>query len=213
VTNATNYTWTVPTGWVITAGAGTNTITVTSGAAGQNGDITVTSGNSCGTSSATTLAVVVNANPQVNAGADTVVCSYNFPIDITATGNATSYSWSNGSVNAVTNITAAGTYTVTGTLSGCTATDNIVVTSDPCAGIDETDVNFITVYPNPTNENLTLATSAVEGMAYSIYTIDGKFMASGEVLNGSTTINVMGFAPGKYFVHTAAKVLSFEVMH
>jgi hypothetical protein len=203
----------VPAGWAITAGAGTNTIIVTSGTAGQNGNITVTSGNVCGTSSATTFAVSVNASPQVNAGADTVVCSYNFPIEITATGNATSYSWSNGSVNAVTNITAAGTYTVTGTLNGCTATDNIVLTSDPCAGIDETDVNFITLYPNPTNENLTITINAVDAMAYSIYTIDGKFMASGEILNGSTTINVLGFAPGKYIVHTPSNVLSFEVMH
>jgi hypothetical protein len=213
VTDATTYTWTVPTGWTITAGAGTNTITVTSGAAGQNGDITVTAGNICGTSSAATIAVIVNALPQVSAGADTVVCTYNFPIDITATGNATSYSWSNGSVNAVTNITAAGTYTVTGTLNGCTSSDAVIVTSDPCAGIDEATGNTISLYPNPTNDNLTIVSSATEGMAYSIYTIDGKFMASGEILNGTASIDVLGFAPGKYFVHTATKVLSFEVMH
>jgi hypothetical protein len=213
VANATTYTWTVPAGWAITAGAGTNTITVTSGSAGQNGDITVSAGNICGTSTATTYAVIVNALPQVNAGVDTVVCSYNFPFDLTATGNATSYSWSNGSVNALTNITAAGTFTVTGTLNGCTSTDAVVVTSDPCVGIEEAAGNSITLYPNPTNANLTIASSATEGMAYSIYTIDGKFMASGEILNGATTINVLGFAPGKYFVHTAAKVLSFEVMN
>ena len=60
VANATSYTWTVPTGWVITAGASTNAITVTSGAFGQNGNITVTASNSCGTSAAALLAVNTN---------------------------------------------------------------------------------------------------------------------------------------------------------
>ena len=57
VTYATTYNWTVPTGWSITAGSGTISITVTSGNEGQNGNITVTAQNSCGTSAASTLAV------------------------------------------------------------------------------------------------------------------------------------------------------------
>ncbi len=52
VTNATTYTWTVPTGWAITSGAGTTSITVTTGSTGQNGNITVRAGNGCGTSAA-----------------------------------------------------------------------------------------------------------------------------------------------------------------
>ncbi|MCD4729278.1 MAG: CxxxxCH/CxxCH domain-containing protein [Bacteroidales bacterium] len=58
VTYATTYTWTVPTGWTITEGQGTTGIIVTSGAAGENGDVTVTAGNTCGTSAAATLSVV-----------------------------------------------------------------------------------------------------------------------------------------------------------
>src|SRR6202008_297227 len=60
VATATTYNWTVPTGWTITAGAGTTSITVTTGATGQNGNISVTAGNSCGTSVASSLAVTVN---------------------------------------------------------------------------------------------------------------------------------------------------------
>ncbi|NGY38944.1 fibronectin type III domain-containing protein [Flavobacterium sp. XN-5] len=59
VANATIYNWTVPTGWAITAGEGTTSISVTTGAAGQNGTITVSAGNGCGTSANTTLAVTV----------------------------------------------------------------------------------------------------------------------------------------------------------
>ena len=50
VAGATTYTWSVPAGWSITAGAGTTSITVTTGATGQNGNISVTAGNTCGTS-------------------------------------------------------------------------------------------------------------------------------------------------------------------
>lgn len=59
VANATSYSWTVPTGWSVTAGASTNAITVTSGTSGQNGNITVTASNSCGTSTSQILAVTV----------------------------------------------------------------------------------------------------------------------------------------------------------
>jgi len=57
VSGTTTYTWTVPSGWLITAGQGTSGITVTSGAIGQNGNITVTAGNTCGTSAASSKSV------------------------------------------------------------------------------------------------------------------------------------------------------------
>ena len=97
VANATTYTWTLPAGWLITAGAGTNSITVTTGAAGQNGNITVTAGNSCGTSVASTLAVTVNpgtpANPGTITGSGTVCPSISLTYSITAVANATVYTW------------------------------------------------------------------------------------------------------------------------
>ncbi len=63
VTNAggITYTWTVPSGWAITAGQGTNSITVTSGTAG--GTISVAPYNSCGGGSVSTLAVTITAAP------------------------------------------------------------------------------------------------------------------------------------------------------
>ena len=41
VPGATSYNWSVPTGWSIDDGQGTNSITVTTGSSGQNGNITV----------------------------------------------------------------------------------------------------------------------------------------------------------------------------
>jgi hypothetical protein len=54
---ATSYLWTVPSGWVIQSGQGTNSISVAAGTAG--GSITVRGVNACGNSSTRSLAVTV----------------------------------------------------------------------------------------------------------------------------------------------------------
>ncbi len=150
VPNATTYTWTVPAGWTITGGAATTGITVTTGAAGQNGNITVTAGNGCGTSAAGTLAVTVNPLPNqpgafiastspVCAGSTGVI--YTVPNDATVT-----YSWNysgsgatiNGTTNSVTvdfdNSATNGTLGVTAS-NGCgtsiARTMNVLIASRP----------------------------------------------------------------------------------
>ncbi len=56
-----NYIWTVPTGWTITSGEGTNSITVTAGT--SNGNISVIPSNVCGIGAAQTLAVTAQSDP------------------------------------------------------------------------------------------------------------------------------------------------------
>jgi predicted CxxxxCH...CXXCH cytochrome family protein len=58
--NATAYNWNVPSGWTITAGSTTSQITVKTGALGDNGNITVTVTNPCGTSPQGNFAVTVS---------------------------------------------------------------------------------------------------------------------------------------------------------
>jgi hypothetical protein len=75
VTGATTYNWTVPTGASITAGAGTNSITVNWGTA-TSGNVSVTAQDSCGTSAASTLPVTVLSAPKVSSQpSSTSVCS------------------------------------------------------------------------------------------------------------------------------------------
>ncbi len=56
-----SYTWAVPAGWSITAGQGSNSITVTTGTSG--GTISVTPGNTCGSGTAQTMMVSVDLLP------------------------------------------------------------------------------------------------------------------------------------------------------
>jgi hypothetical protein len=77
VANATIYNWTLPTNWTITAGSGTNSITVSIASNGTTGNVSVNAANGCGTSASVSQWVVVS-NPTV-AGtvtpANTNVCS------------------------------------------------------------------------------------------------------------------------------------------
>ncbi len=62
VPDAATYNWSVPTGWIINSGNGTTEINITTGSAGNNGNVSVTAQNSCGTSLSSQLAVTVVAN-------------------------------------------------------------------------------------------------------------------------------------------------------
>ena len=62
VTNAASYEWIVPSGWTITSGQGTTSVTVTTGIAGESGDIKVIAKNDCGDSPQTILFVDINPN-------------------------------------------------------------------------------------------------------------------------------------------------------
>jgi hypothetical protein len=102
VPNATSYTWTVPTGWTIASGQGTTSITVNTGAAATNGNLTVTASNSCGSSTAQTMAVVVNSAapaalvaPIPALGQSNSICpvATNLRYSIPTISNATNYTW------------------------------------------------------------------------------------------------------------------------
>jgi hypothetical protein len=68
------------------------------------------------------VSVNIYPAPSVDLGNDTIVCEYNFPYQITATGTpGATYSWDNGSTGNPITVSVAGTYRVTITdNNGCT---------------------------------------------------------------------------------------------
>ncbi|WKL44908.1 hypothetical protein [Flavobacterium sp. ZE23DGlu08] len=179
VTNATSYTWSIPTGWSITAGAGTNSVTVTSGSAGQNGNISVTAGNSCGTSASASLAVTVSpatpATPGAITGTVTQCPALTGQIySITAVPNTTTYTWT---VPTGWSITAgAGTNSITVTSGNTGQNGNISVTATNSCGTSSARTLAVTVSPAaPAAPGVITGTGtqcpALTGQTYSIIAV------------------------------------------
>ena len=124
-TGGTSFTWNngITQGAAFTPAVGTHTYTVTG-----------TDANGCINTDA--VDIVVNAIPVLNAGIDQTVC-VGSQATLTASG-ATTYTWNNSVTNGVAFTPTLGsvTYTVSGTTSGCIATDQVVVTVNPLPTIN-----------------------------------------------------------------------------
>jgi hypothetical protein len=178
VTNATTYNWTVPTGWSITSGAGTTSITVTTGSAGQNGNISVTAQNSCGTSTARTLAVTVNpASVPGTVSANQTICSGQTPSNITLTGNTGTIQWQvSTDNNNFTNISGATASSLTSAQMGAlpaTRFYRAVVTSGACSSVNSPVVT-VTVSPPSVAGTVSANQTICSGQTPSNITLAGN---------------------------------------
>lgn len=139
VTGATSYTWTLPGGW--TGTSTTASITTTVGSTG--GTISVTANNTCGSSTAQTLAVTVNPIPTatITPAGTTTFCAGGSVVLNANTGTGYSWAWFQGATPVGTNSSsytanATGNYTVQITANGCSATSTAVsVTVNPAPNV------------------------------------------------------------------------------
>nr|HPR30888.1 GEVED domain-containing protein [Prolixibacteraceae bacterium] len=137
VTDATNYTWSVPSGWSISNGQGTTSITALSGDYGENGNITVSASNGCGSSpGSSSLPVVVSdtENPTISVSQDTIVeiieNDGDAPVyvdiasqSVTTANDNCSVTYANDYTGRTSDIDASGDYPLGETLVTWTATD------------------------------------------------------------------------------------------
>ena len=168
------YTWSVPSGWNITAGQNTNNITVTAGSA--SGNITVTPSNTCGTGTASTLTVTTQTVPAQPSA---------------ISGNNNPCQGTTGLSYSVTN-TSGVTYTwavpTSWTLTAGQGTSSITVTAGSSAG-------NITVIPSNTCGNGTASTLAVTTQTVPSTPTTGTHIPSQTqiVWNWSTAAGATGY--------------------
>ena len=127
-----------------------------------SGTYTVTGTTSAGCVSTDQVLVTVNTLPTINGGTDVTVCTGQ-TATLSASG-ATTYSWSPVVTNGVAFTPAStGTYTVTGTTaSGCTNTDQVLVTVNPLPTVNGgTDVTICA------GETVTLTASGATTYSWS----------------------------------------------
>src|ERR1019366_7576767 len=181
VTYATTYTWTVPIGWSITGGAGTTSITVTAGSAGQNGNVSVTAGNSCGTSAASVKAVTVIATPATPGAitGTTPQCSgaTSQTYSISAVTYATTYTWTVPTGWSVTG--GAGTSSITVTAGSTGQNGNVSVTAGNSCGTSAASILAVTVVTTPVTPGaITGTTPQCAGATSQSYSISAVTSAT-----------------------------------
>jgi hypothetical protein len=104
------YVWTLPVGGTITAGAGTNSITVSYSNSAVSGNVTVYGTSVCGNGTPSSLAVTVNALPVPVINGPAVGCITNTYTYSTASGMS-GYAWTVSSGGQI--MSGAGTNTIT----------------------------------------------------------------------------------------------------
>ncbi len=197
VSGAGSYSWLLPSGFSGTSTS--NVIIVTAG--GSGGAIQVTANNSCGSSGLQSIAVLVSALPDVQAGSSSSLICTGETATLTANGAAT-YAWSTGASTPSLVVSPGSTtsYTVTGTsANGCVNTAVVAQQVSTCTGVQEITSSRIAIYPNPTNGLFTIE-SAVGGRV-TITTAFGQEIRSEAFFTGQHSIDLQHEANGLYFIH------------
>ncbi len=124
--NTTGYTWTVPAGATITAGANTTSITVTFGS--TSGAVTVCGTSSCMTGPVTSVNVTVNPIPVPTITGTGTLCQGSAPVVYTTQPGMSNYTWT---------VSAGGVIT-----AGGTPTSNTVTVNWTGPGAQSVSVNY-----------------------------------------------------------------------
>ncbi len=215
VTDATAYNWSFPSGVSLNTGGNTNAITANFSTTATSGNISVTSSNACGVSSATTKSITVNPLPtQATAitGSNTVCQGVNGVVYIANNlNNGLSYTWStpNGcnivsglNTRTITvnydNSATSGTVSVYGT-NGCGdgAIRNRAITVNPLPGAAGTITGPLSnqVCPLSTNINYSIA-PVTNATSYAWIYPSGYNVASGALTNSLFLDATLGATTG-----------------
>ena len=108
IVNATSYVWTVPPGGVITAGANTNSITVTMG--NTPGNVTVYGVDSCGNGPTSSLSISITPAPVPTVSGMDTMCVNSGYFEYTTETGMTGYVWTTSAGGTI--IYGQGTYLV-----------------------------------------------------------------------------------------------------
>ena len=178
--------------WYTAATGGTGSTTAPTPSTLTSGSISYyVSQNLCGEGSRAAIVVNINAIPTITVNSLTVCGGHT--ATLTASGG-NSYLWSdNETTTSISFVPTAGTsYTVTGTVSGCSS--SAVAKVDMCTGISEiTNTQSVFVFPNPSNGEFTVSISNTNFNSLNITVVN---MLGQEVYNASLKNNNSNFITG-----------------
>jgi hypothetical protein len=188
---ATTYTWN--TGATTGSIAPTPSVNTTYSVIGASG--------SC--SNTAVFSVTVNPTPTVSAVTSSSLICTGQSATLTASG-ASTYTFNPGGTGSsiVVSPTSTAVYTVTGTdANGCTNTTAITQNVSACTGVVSiSQVEKLSIYPNPTNGVLTITKDGSDIGKIEVYNSLGSLIYSANVTDTKTQIDLTQHANGIYFV-------------
>ncbi len=149
--------------------------------------------------------IMMKSKPVVELGSDSTIC-INQSILLDAGNPGAAYHWWNDSVSQtqLVNVSSCDSgntcdYYVTVYKDGCSASDTITLTFDPCWGIEENDETGFLLYPNPFNDQIFfLNNTGFPVNEIRIYNAEGRLLISQQL--EFNCINTALLGPGVYFI-------------
>jgi large repetitive protein len=219
VANATTYNWTIATGATITAGQGTNSVTVDFGPSFSSGHITVSTENSCGTSNPRSRLIYgTPAKPTAIFG-DPAPCanSSGNVYSIDPLPGATSYTWTvpvgatitaGASTNSITvdfGPNGGGIYARGNNDCGSGAAGGLLIAFSCRQTYMESSPYSISLYPNPANDLISITIDQATGSGnISITDMSGREVLNSDFLkleqNENLQLDISALSPGIYMI-------------
>ncbi|MBA3663655.1 MAG: T9SS type A sorting domain-containing protein [Bacteroidetes bacterium] len=191
---AATYTWN--TGSNASAIAVTPSTTTTYSVSGSNG----------GCAGTGTVTIFVNSLPTVNiSAAQPTVCTNGPTVALSGSPSGGVYTGPNVSQGFFTPGATAGTfnpgYAVSSTVTGCSNSATTTIVVSICTGVNERSVlNGLSVYPNPTQGELTIQLSNGALKDVEVLDLTGRIILSNSSSKDKITLNISNLANGIYFV-------------
>jgi hypothetical protein len=198
ITNASNYSWSLPNGFSIITGYNTNAIQVSVSPTASSGTISVYGNNGCGNGSSSSINVTVSPLPDssgVITGADTVCQAQTGVIySVPSIANATGYNWS---VPLGANIVSGNnTNSITVDFSTSALSGFVTVTgTNTCGNGLSIDSFAVTVNPLPGNAGTITGDSSIQicpmqtGVVYSIPVVNNATSYSWTLPAGANIVS------------------------
>lgn len=164
----------------------------------------VVTGNNSTCSNTAAISVSVNPNPTLAISSSSNPICVGDGVNLTGSG-ANTYTWStNTSFNPIYETpTVTTTYTITGTVNGCTSTAVFTQSVNACGGVglqsqilSSTD---LLIFPNPTNDQITISYVGKK-FDYVIYDNIGRLITSDKDITDQVKLKVNEYAKGVYFI-------------
>lgn len=104
-----------------------------------------------------------------------------------------------GAINPFFTATTSGNYAVVITQGNCTATSACTAVSD--ASLLENQVTEVQLYPNPSLDEISIASSFILPVNYQLFDGNGRVVLYGEINKSLESISIKNLNAGLYFLH------------